>query len=106
MHFDLARRYSRLPRWGRWCLQALAAALGTGLGLGLAVFALVAAGEAEFRPFGQDWRWLSLGCFAALNVLTAVLGNRAYDAYRTWEDARLPSAGEFVRNHDLTQLVG
>jgi len=102
--FELARRYSRLPRWGRWCLQTLAAALGAGLAL--AVFALLATGEAEFRPFGQDWRWLSLACFAALNVVAAVLGNRAYDAYRTWEDARLPSAGEFFRNHDLTRLVG
>jgi tetratricopeptide (TPR) repeat protein len=102
--FELARRYSRLPRWSRLCLQALAAALGTGLAL--AVFALLATGEAEFRPFGQDWRWLSLTCFAALNLVAAVLGNRAYDAYRTWEDARLPSAGEFFRNHALTRLVG
>jgi hypothetical protein len=107
MPFELSRRYARLPRWLRICLDLLAAALGTGLVL--SVFALVGQGPGAFQSFTGSWAggWvIALALFAVLAIGTAVLGNAAYERFHAWETARLPSVREFFHNHDLARLVG
>ncbi len=106
MPFDVPRRFLRLPAWVRFCLGALAAALGTALVLGVfALIAVIAEGPGGFDPFGPEWRWVSLILFGALTLLVNMLGNVASQRYLDWE-RRLPSIREFFQNQDLARLVG
>jgi len=107
MPFELSRRYARLPRGLRVCLDLVAAALGTTLVL--AVFALVGLGPSTFQALTDAWAWhwvVVPGLFAVLAISTAVLGNAAYERFHAWETARLPSVRAFFHNHDLARLVG